>query len=116
VHVAAVAALAVLAGLSAPEQSAGAAPSAGLHAAPAPPILDRAADSGGTMVLDSAGTTYLTWADPATAKRSQSIWLCRIPKGGKCKTRQKLTIPAADRGLARVSDDHGLVTPGRARV
>jgi hypothetical protein len=46
------------------------------------------------MVMDSAGTTYLTWADPATPKRPQSIWLCRIPKGGKCKTRQKLTIPA----------------------
>jgi hypothetical protein len=70
-----------------------------VHAAPAPPILDRAADSGGTMVMDSAGTTYLTWADPATPKRPQSIWLCRIPKGGKCKTRQKLSIPAADRGL-----------------
>jgi|SRR5580658_555277 hypothetical protein len=98
-YVAAVAVLAGLAGLSATGQSAGAAPSAGLRAAPAPLILDRAANSGGTMVMDSAGTTYLTWADPATAKRPQSIWLCRIPRGGKCKTRQQLSIPAADRGL-----------------
>jgi hypothetical protein len=93
-----VAVLAGLAGLSGPGQSAGAAQRVEVHA-PAAPILDRAADSGGTMVMDSAGTTYLTWADPATPKRSQSIWLCRLPKGGKCKTRQKLTIPAADRGL-----------------
>ncbi len=98
-YIVAAAALAGLVGLSAPGQSAGAAPSAELHAAPAPPILDRTATSGGTMVMDSAGTTYLTWADPATPKHAQTIWLCRIPKGGKCKTRQTLLIPGADRGL-----------------
>jgi hypothetical protein len=76
--------------------------------------LDRAADSSGPIVVDSAGNGYVTWLRTgATSSLPDSVMFCKIPANGRCKTPMTLALPAATDGADDgTSQPYVVLAPG----
>lgn len=74
--------------------------------------LDPAPDSAGHVVVDSAGTAYVTWTHNAGGSEVNPVRFCEIPLGGTCSSPKTLPIPGAVDDTDDVSGVFPVLGPG----
>jgi hypothetical protein len=74
--------------------------------------LDAQPTSPGHVVVDSAGTAYVTWTHKSASTTPDSVMFCKIPLGGTCTAPITLPIPGAVDDTDGVAGAFPVLGPG----
>ena len=74
--------------------------------------LDAQPTSPGHVVVDAAGTAYVTWTHKSASTAPDSVMFCEIPLGGTCTSPKTLPIPGAVDATDEVAGVFPVLGPG----
>ncbi len=74
--------------------------------------LDSQPTSPGHVVVDAAGTAYVTWTHKSASTAPDSVMFCKVPAGGTCTAPKTLPIPGAVDATDEVAGVFPVLGPG----